>query len=114
MKQLSIGVGSKYGKTLMHSGGKNGDPEKIFENRCQDKEFKEAIADGVYSIVSKLWGKMAFINIMKNIWIDCDCVRKANPSCMKIVVILSSTDPVAIDKACLDLIYKSDDIEKKY
>ena len=109
LKQLSIGFGSRLGKTLMHSGGKNSDPEKFFENRCPDKEFKEAMADCAYSVVNKFRGKMVFINVMKNISIDCDCVGNAKPPCMKDIGILSSTDPVAIDKACLDLIYKSDD-----
>ena len=113
LKQLSIGFGSRFGKTLMHSAGKNGDPEKFWENICTDKEFKEVMADCAYSVVNKFKGKMVFINVMKNISIDCDCDGKAKPPCMKDIGILASTDPVAIDKACLDLIYKSDDPGKK-
>ena len=113
LKQLSIGFGSRLGKTLMHSAGKSTDPEKFWETRCSDKEFKEAMADCAYSVVNKFRGKMVFINVMKNISIDCDCVGNAKPPCMKDIGILSSTDPVAIDKACLDLIYKSDDPGKK-
>jgi uncharacterized Fe-S center protein len=113
LKQLSIGFGSRFGKTLMHSAGKNGDPEKFFENICTDKEFKEAMADCAYSVVNKFKGKMVFINVMKNISIDCDCDGNAKPPCMKDIGILASTDPVAIDKACLDLIYNSDDPGKK-
>ena len=113
LKQLSIGFGSRLGKTLMHSGGKNSDPEKFMQNICPDKEFKEAMADAAYSVVNKLRGKIVFINVMKNISIDCDCDGKAKPPCMKDIGILSSTDPVAIDKACLDLIYNSDDPGKK-
>ena len=113
LKQLSIGFGSRLGKTLMHSGGKNSDPEKFYENRCPDKEFKEAMADCAYSVYNKFRGKMAFINIMKNISTDCDCDGKAPPPCMKDIGILSSLDPVAIDKACLDIIYNSDDPGKK-
>ena len=113
LKQLSIGFGSRLGKTLMHSAGKNKDPEVFFENLCSDKEFKEAMADCDNSIVNKFKGKMVFINVMKNISIDCDCDGNAVPPCMKDIGILSSTDPVAIDKACIDLIYNSDDPGKK-
>ena len=113
LKQLSIGFGSRLGKTLMHSAGKNSDPEKFYENRCSNKEFKEAMADCAFSVVNKFRGKMVFINVMKNISLDCDCDGNAQPPCMKDIGILSSTDPVAIDKACIDIIYNSDDPGKK-
>ena len=71
------------------------------------------MADCAYSVVNKFRGKIVFINVMKNISIDCDCDGKAKPPCMKDIGILSSTDPVAIDKACLDLIYKSEEPGKK-
>ena len=113
LKQLSIGFGSRLGKTLMHSAGKNSDPELFYNNICPDKEFKEAMADCAYSVVNRFKGKIVYINVMKNISIDCDCDGKAKPPCMKDIGILSSTDPVAIDKACLDLIYNSEDPGKK-
>ena len=62
--------------------------------------------------MNKFKGKMAFINVMKNISVDCDCVGNAQPPCMKDIGILASLDPVAVDKACLDLIYNSNDLEK--
>ena len=113
LKQLSIGFGSRKGKTLMHSTGKSSNPDDFMKNICPDKEFKEAMADCAFSVVNKFKGKMVFINVMKNISIDCDCDGKAKPPCMKDIGILSSTDPVAIDKACIDLIYNSDDPGKK-
>ena len=113
LKQLSIGFGSRLGKTLMHSGGKSRDPEEFFNTVCPDKDFKECMADCAFSVVNKFRGKMVFINVMKNISIDCDCDGNAKPPCMKDIGMLSSTDPVAIDKACLDLIYNSDDPGKK-
>ena len=113
LKQLSIGFGSRLGKTLMHSGGKSRDPEEFMKTICPDKDFKECMADCAFSVVNKFRGKMVFINVMKNISIDCDCDGKAKPPCMKDIGMLSSTDPVAIDKACLDLIYNSDDPGKK-
>ena len=113
LKQLSIGFGSRLGKTLMHSAGKSRDPEEFMKTICPDKDFKECMADAAFSVVNKFRGKMVFINVMKDISIDCDCDGNAKPPCMKDIGILASTDPVAIDKACLDLIYKSEDPGKK-
>ena len=108
LKQLSIGFASSIGKTYIHSAGKNMDPNKLLENFCEDKIFKECMADAASTIVKRYKGKMAFINCMVNISVDCDCDGSAKPPCMKDIGILSSTDPVALDQACLDLIYGSD------
>ena len=113
LKQLSIGFGSSAGKSYQHSAGKTANQNVVWSNTCTDKEFKEAMADAAYSIVKYFKGNMAFINLMVNISIDCDCDGKAKKPCMKDMGILSSTDPVALDKACLDLIYNSDDPGKK-
>ena len=67
------------------------------------------MADCASSFVNKYKGKLVYINVMKNISVDCDCDGNARPPCMKDIGILSSTDPVAIDKACLDLLYNSED-----
>ena len=66
------------------------------------------MADAASTIVKRYQGKMAFINSMVNISVDCDCDGNAKPPCMKDIGILSSLDPVALDQACLDLIYNSD------
>ena len=108
LKQLSIGFASSIGKTYIHSAGKNMDPNKLLSNFCEDKIFKECMADAASTIVKRYKGKMAFINCMVNISIDCDCDGNAKPPCMKDIGILSSIDPVALDQACLDLIYGSD------
>ena len=113
LKQLSIGFGSSAGKSYQHSAGKTANQNVVWSNICTDKEFKEAMADAAYSIVKYFRGNMAFINLMVNISIDCDCDGKAKKPCMKDIGILSSIDPVALDKACLDLIYNSDDPGKK-
>ena len=109
LKQLSIGFGSSAGKAYQHSGGKTNDPGKCWSEKASDKEFKEAMADAASSVVEYFKGNMAFINLMVNISLDCDCDGSAKPPIMKDIGILSSTDPVALDKACLDLIYNSDD-----
>jgi uncharacterized Fe-S center protein len=113
LKQLSIGMASTAGKAYQHSGGRTDDQKECWNPPCSDKEFKEAMADAAYSVVKYFNGKMAFINIMANISIDCDCDGNAQPPCMKDIGILSSTDPVALDQACLDLIYNSKDKGKE-
>jgi uncharacterized Fe-S center protein len=113
LKQLSIGFGSSRGKTYQHTAGVTDDQNKFFQNICGDKVFKETMADAANSVVKFFKGNMAFINVMKNISIDCDCDGNAKKPCMKDIGILSSTDPVALDKACIDLIYNSDDPGKK-
>ena len=113
LKQLSIGLASNAGKAYQHSAGRTDDQKECWNPPCSDKEFKEAMADAAYSVVKYFNGKMAFINIMANISIDCDCDGNAQPPCMKDIGILSSTDPVALDKACLDLIYNSKDKGKE-
>ena len=108
LKQLSIGFGSSAGKSYQHSGGKTKDQAVVWSMTCSDKEFKEAMADAASSVVKLFKGNMAFINLMVNISLDCDCDGSAKPPVMKDIGILSSTDPVALDQACLDLIYKSE------
>ena len=113
LKQLSIGFGSSAGKSYQHSGGKTADQSKCWSMTCSDKEFKEAMADAASSVVEYFKGNMAFVNLMVNISPDCDCDGNAKPPAMKDIGILSSLDPVALDKACLDLIYNSNDEGKK-
>lgn len=113
LKQLSIGFGSTVGKTYQHTGGKTNDPSKLWQNVCSDVQFKEAMADAASSVIEYFKGNLAYVNIMKNISKDCDCDSKASAPVMKDIGILSSTDPVALDKACIDLIYNSDDPGKQ-
>ncbi|NBK00073.1 DUF362 domain-containing protein [bacterium 1xD8-48] len=104
IKQLSIGVASSYGKQYIHGVGV---PEN-FWNSDHDS-FLEAMADAASSVVNYFRGNLAYINVMKNMSVDCDCCAVAEDPCMKDIGILASLDPVAIDQACLDLVYASDD-----
>ena len=113
LKQLSIGFGSTAGKVLQHTGGQSTDTNDFRSKRCGDKEFKETMADAASAVVKFFKGNMAFINIMANISLDCDCDGNARPPVMADIGILSSTDPVALDRACLDLIYNSKDEGKE-
>ena len=104
LKQLSIGIGSSYGKAYIHGAG---EPEKIW---TQDRtKFLESMADAAGSIVEYFGENAAYINVMKNMSVDCDCVAHAEDPCMKDIGILVSTDPVAIDQACIDLVYAATD-----
>ena len=113
LKQLSIGFGSSKGKAHQHSAGVTGDQTRCWQNVCADKLFKECMADAAGSVLEFYKGNMAFINVMKNISIDCDCNGEAADPCMEDIGILASLDPVALDKACLDKIYNSEDPGKK-
>lgn len=109
LKQLSIGVASSAGKSWIHSAGVTLDQNKLWENVAVQDKFLEAMADAASSVVNYFKGNMAFINVMCNLSVDCDCCAVAEDPCMKDIGILSSLDPIALDQACVDLIYKSED-----
>lgn len=109
LKQLSIGCASSAGKTLIHTAGKETDQTKLWDNLPEQDRFLEAMADAASSLVDYFKGNAVYINVMKNISVDCDCDANASDPCMKDIGILASLDPVAIDQACLDLVYNSID-----
>ena len=109
LKQLSIGCASSAGKTLIHTAGVTNDQTKLFANLPEQDRFLEAMADAAASVVDYFKGNAVFVNVMKNISVDCDCDGNASTPCMKDVGILASADPVAVDQACLDLVYNSTD-----
>ena len=104
IKQLSIGVGSSYGKAYIHGAG---EPEKIWT--ADHDMFLESMADAALSVIDFYKGNLAYINVMKNMSVDCDCCAKAEDPCMADIGILASLDPIAIDQACVDLVYASND-----
>ena len=109
LKQLSIGCASSAGKTLIHTAGVTDNQYELFNNLPVQDHFLEAMADAAASVVNRFNGNMVFINVMKNISIDCDCDSNASLPCMADIGILASLDPVAVDQACLDLVYNSTD-----
>ena len=109
LKQLSIGCASSAGKTLIHTAGATNKQEELFNNLPEQDKFLEAMADAASSVVKYFKENIAYINVMKNISIDCDCDGNASAPCMKDIGILASLDPIAIDQACLDLVYNSED-----
>lgn len=105
LKQLSIGCASSYGKKYIHGAGHTeGDYFATEQNA-----FLKSMADAAGSVVNYFKGNILYINVMKNLSVDCDCCAVAEDPCMKDIGILASTDPVAIDQACIDLIYSSKD-----
>ena len=104
IKQLSIGVGSSYGKAYIHGAGK---PEEKWS--ADHDSFLEAMADAASSVVEYFKGNILYINVMKNMSVDCDCCAVAEDPCIADIGILASTDPIAIDQACVDLVYASQD-----
>lgn len=104
LKQLSIGVASSYGKAYIHGSGV---PENIWTG--DHDTFLESMADAASSIHNMFKDNIAYINVMCNMSVDCDCCAKAEDPCMKDIGVLASLDPIAIDQACIDLVYNSTD-----
>ena len=107
LKQLSIGIASAYGKAYIHGAG---DPEKLWT--AAHDSFLESMADAAMSVVEYFKGEAVYVNVMKNMSVDCDCCAVAEDPCIAAIGILDSLDPVAIDQACLDLVYSCDDPKK--
>ena len=113
LKQLSIGCASSAGKSWIHSAGVSDDQTKCWDVPVKQDDFLQSMADAASSVVNLFKDKIAYINVMMNISRDCDCDGNAEAPCMKDIGILASLDPVAIDQACLDLVYNSDDPGKE-
>ena len=109
LKQLSVGCASSYGKAYIHGAGV---PEDIWT--ANHDLFLESMADAASSVHNYFKDNIVYINVMKNMSVDCDCCAVAEDPCMKDIGILISTDPIAIDQACLDLVYASDDPGKEH
>ncbi len=114
LKQLSIGCASSAGKCIIHSAGKTTDQNILWDNTCEQDVFCEAMADAAMSVVDLFHGNIVYLNIMANLSVDCDCCAVAEDPCMADIGVLASTDPVAIDQACIDLIYASSDPGKAH
>lgn len=104
LKQLSIGVASSKGKQYIHGAG---DMDAFWSS--DHDSFLESMADAASSVVKYFDGNIVYVNVMKNMSVDCDCCAVAEDPCMKDIGILVSLDPIAIDQACLDIVYASDD-----
>ena len=109
LKQLSIGVASSYGKTYIHGAG---DADLLW--KADHDAFLESMADAAASVVDYFDGKIVYVNVMKNMSVDCDCCAVAEDPCIADIGILVSLDPMAIDQACVDLVYACSDPGKPH
>jgi len=109
LKQLSIGVASSFGKAYIHGAG---EPEKIWT--ADHDSFLESMADAAGSVVDFFKGELVYVNVMKNMSVDCDCCAVAEDPCIADIGILVSTDPIAVDQACIDLVYACSDPGKPH
>ena len=109
LKQLSIGVASSYGKAYIHGAGV---PANIWT--ADHNAFLESMADAAGSVVDYFGGKILYVNVMKNMSVDCDCCAVAEDPCIADIGILVSDDPIAIDQACIDLVYACSDPGKPH
>lgn len=113
LKQLSIGVASGHGKSYIHCvGNENGTFEDMFH--VDQNKFLEAMADSASAVAKYFENRIVYINVMCNMSVDCDCCSVAEDPCMKDIGILASLDPIAIDQACIDLVYNSEDPGKDH
>ena len=114
LKQLSIGCASSRGKAWIHSAGKTKSQHLVWMRLPEQDYFLESMADAASAVVEYFKGNMAFINIMCNMSVDCDCCAVAEDPCMKDIGIVASLDPIAIDQACIDLVINSNDPGKEH
>ena len=109
LKQLSIGIASSFGKAYIHGAG---DPKKIWT--ADHDLFLKSMAESAGSVVNYFKNEIVYIHVMKKRRVDCDCCKDAEDPCMADIGILASTDPIAIDQACIDLVYNSNDPGKDH
>ena len=109
LKQLSIGFASSYGKKYIHGVG---DTENFWDS--DRMHFLESMAESASSVMEFFKNEIVYINVMKNMSVDCDCCAVAEDPCIQDIGVLASLDPVAIDQACVDLVYASDDPGKAH
>jgi len=114
LKQLSIGCASTAGKCWIHTAGVTKDAKHIWEHIAPQNDFLDSMAE-ISGTVAKLFeGKSAYINVMRNMSVDCDCCVVAENPCVADIGILASLDPVALDQACIDLVFNSNDNGKEH
>lgn len=113
LKNMSIGISSSEGKAWIHTAGKTKNVDELWNNLPEQDYFLESMAEADVSVVDYMKGNIVYINVMNNLSIDCDCDSNPEAPCMADIGITASLDPVACDKASLDLVYNSNDKGKE-
>ena len=117
LKQLSIGCASCAGKVNIHSAGKYRKAEEqtiVWDDLPEQNAFLESMAEAASAVTDHFEGKIVYVNVMANMSVDCDCCAVAEDPCLKDIGILISTDPVAIDRACIELVKASKDVGRDH
>lgn len=115
LKNISIGIGSSDGKTWIHSAGKTRNTGEIWANRAEQDDFLESMADACQAITSHMGPEnIVYINVANRLSVDCDCNGNPEDPKMGDLGIFASTDPVALDRACVDAVVNSDDPGKEH
>lgn len=105
LKNQSIGIASRRGKTNIHSAGRTQDVSRLWNTLASQIDFTESMAAAAQSVADYFGNNILYINVMNNLSVDCDCDSSPAAPEMRDIGILASTDPVALDQACLDLVY---------
>ncbi len=113
LKNMSIGVASSAGKAWIHTAGKTRVPDELWANLPEQDHFLESMAEADEAVIDYMKGNIVYINVINNLSIDCDCDSNPEAPCMADIGITASLDPVAVDKASLDLVYNSQDEGKQ-
>ena len=114
MKQLSIGFASSRGKAYIHSAGRTTDQYNLWNDLPPQNDFLASMADAASAVHNKFKGRIAYISLMVNMSVDCDCCDVAEDPCLKDIGILASLDPVAIDQAAIDIVKASKDVGRDH
>lgn len=109
LKNVAIGIASSAGKSYIHSAGKTSDVDSIWSNIAAQDDFLESMGEACKAVFDHAGDNILFINVANNISVDCDCDGNAAPPSMGDLGILASLDPVALDRACVDMVANSDD-----
>lgn len=113
LKNMSIGIASSEGKAWIHTAGVTKDLKKLWSNVAEQDHFLESMAEADQSVINYMKENIVYINVLNNLSVDCDCNSNPKKPCMNDIGITASIDPVAVDKASLDLVYNSEDEGKK-
>ena len=109
IKNQSIGIASTAGKTYIHTAGATRKAGELWDKLPEQNAFLESMAEAAKAVADYMKGNILYIDVMNNLSVDCDCDSHPEDPCMKDIGILASTDPVAVDQACIDLIWSSED-----
>ena len=109
IKNQSIGIASTAGKAYIHTAGVTRNASELWDHLPKQDDFLESMAEAAKAVADYMNGNILYIDVMNNLSVDCDCDSNPETPCMKDIGILASTDPVAVDQACIDLIWNSND-----